>query len=124
MSSSPLWALLIQAWGFAWAAGVVGRVHGVVIAVLASLVFTRTPANTGQAPDGEAVAPRPAANPAPPARPAGRLREDRRFVTLAAAMSLGLFAQMGWSRTCTRCSFLPWVRARPGWQWARQPAAR
>ncbi|VDK99443.1 membrane protein [Bordetella pertussis] len=92
---SPLWALLIQAWGFAWAAGVVGASMVLVIAVLASLVFTRTPANTGQAPDGEAVAPRPAANPAPPARPAGRLREDRRFVTLAAAMSLGLFAQMG-----------------------------
>ncbi|MFQ6718931.1 MFS transporter, partial [Bordetella pertussis] len=51
---SPLWALLIQAWGFAWAAGVVGASMVLVIAVLASLVFTRTPANTGQAPDGEA----------------------------------------------------------------------
>ncbi|AOB29066.1 MFS transporter [Bordetella bronchiseptica] len=92
---SPLWALLIQAWGFAWAAGVVGASMVLVIGVLAGLVFTRTPASTGQAPDGEAVVPQPAANPAPPARPAGRLREDRRFVTLAAAMSLGLFAQMG-----------------------------
>jgi hypothetical protein len=93
---SPLWVAAIASLGFAAAAGVIGAVMVLAIWLLADLVFARTPENTGQSPDGapEILTPGPTPTAAEP-MPAGRLRRNRAFVTLAAAMALGLFAQIG-----------------------------
>lgn len=92
MVFSPLWGALIAQWGFATAAWGVGACMVATIAVLARQVLAPTPAALGQAPDG--------ATPAAPATawaplPGGALWTERRFQTLAAAMALGLFAQIG-----------------------------
>lgn len=112
---SPLWVYLIARAGFAQAALWVGVVMVAVIAVLSHKVFKVTPLQLGQAPDGDssdgappggvqsnttppAIAPSRTAQPsaAPPAPAlATQLRRDRAFVTLAAGMALGLFAQIG-----------------------------
>ena len=52
---SPLWVLAIASFGFPMAAAVIGAVMVVTIWLLADLVFSRTPQNTGQVPDGEPV---------------------------------------------------------------------
>ncbi|WP_413790017.1 MFS transporter [Bordetella pertussis] len=121
---SPLWALLIQAWGFAWAAGVVGASMVLVIAVLPAWSLRARRPIRGR---------RRTARRSRPARPQTRRRPPG---LRAACARIGASSpwprpcrwvcspRWAWSRTCTRCSFLPWVRARPGWQWARQPAAR
>ncbi|RYF22559.1 MAG: MFS transporter [Comamonadaceae bacterium] len=104
MVFSPLWGALIAQWGFATAAWGVGACMVATIAVLARQVLAPTPAALGQAPDGITHAAHDA--PARPTRPAasatvwaplpgGALWSERRFQTLAAAMALGLFAQIG-----------------------------
>ncbi|AMY70285.1 MFS transporter [Frigidibacter mobilis] len=90
---SPLWITLIAGIGFAAAALAVGGVMVVAVALLAVLVFSRTPEAMGQHPDG-AAAPR-AARLAGAGVPRLRLWRDRKFLTLAAGMMLGLFAQIG-----------------------------
>ncbi|MDR6215911.1 MFS family permease [Paracidovorax wautersii] len=101
MVFSPLWGALIARWGFATAAWVVGACMVLTIAVLARRVLAPTPAALGQQADGSgapaAPAARRAAAPAAVWAPlAGRaLWAERRFQTLAAAMALGLFAQIG-----------------------------
>ena len=50
---SPLWVLAIASFGFPLAAAAIGAVMVVTIWLLADLVFSRTPQNTGQLPDGE-----------------------------------------------------------------------
>lgn len=107
---SPLWVYLIAQAGFAQAALWIGVVMVAVIGVLSHKVFKVTPQQIGQAPDGDAsegaasngtppatgpsrITPASAAPHAP--RLATRLRQDRAFVTLAAGMALGLFAQIG-----------------------------
>lgn len=122
---SPLWVFLIAQAGFAQAALWVGVVMVAVIGVLSHKVFNATPQQLGQAPDGDstdgapsngapsasappgsvqsnttppAIAPsRTAQSSAAPPAPglATQLRRDRAFVTLAAGMALGLFAQIG-----------------------------
>lgn len=122
---SPLWVFLIAQAGFAQAALWVGIAMVAVIAVLSHKVFTVTPQQIGQAPDGDlsggvpsggsssagsssvgiqssgtppATAPSRAAQESaatPTPRLAIKLRQDRAFVTLAAGMALGLFAQIG-----------------------------
>ncbi|MET7241905.1 MFS transporter [Methylobacterium sp. EM32] len=92
---SPLWVVLIGRIGFPMAALVVGAGMIAVLGALALLVLPRTPASTGQVPDGEdsggtGRAPRAAA-----ALPAAPLARDRAFVTLSAGMALALFAQIG-----------------------------
>jgi hypothetical protein len=93
---SPLWVAAIASLGFPTAATVIGVGMVVTIWLLADLVFSRTPENTGQLPDGERPD-APAASIPSSARPLpGRLLwRDLRFVTLAAGMALGLFAQIG-----------------------------
>jgi len=60
------------------------------------LIQPRTPQNTGQLPDGEpADAPSIATPSAAQALPGRLLWRDRTFLTLAAAMAFGLFAQIG-----------------------------
>jgi MFS family permease len=94
---SPLWVALIAALGFAGAASVVACIMLVTLWMLARHVFSRTPANMKLAPDGDAPgAPATAtASPAAHPLPGMRLWSDRRFLTLCAGMTLGLFAQIG-----------------------------
>ncbi len=99
---SPLWAWLIPGIGFAAAAAVIGLAMTAVMAWLARAAFAVTPASLGQTVDGDAevattasasaaVSPRALARPLPRGLPWC----DRRFVTLASAMALSLFAQIG-----------------------------
>lgn len=91
---SPLWVALIAWGGFPLAAAVVAIVTVTVVAALAATVLSRTPESMGQTADGApAGAATVAASPAP--RAIENLWRDRAFVTLAAAMALALFAQIG-----------------------------
>lgn len=94
---SPLWVFLIAQLGFPRAATAVGAVMVATIAMLAWRVFARTPEQLGQQPDGPALAGATTATIPSCMQPAriGNLWRDARFVTLAAGMSLGLFAQIG-----------------------------
>ena len=91
---SPLWVAAIGGLGFPAAATVVGTVVALTIWILAERLFSHTPQQMGLAPDGDApdapVAPR-AAKPALSAA----LWRERRFLTLAAGMTIGLFVQVG-----------------------------
>lgn len=92
---SPLWITLIAAVGFAGAALVVGSVMLVVVVALSLLVFSRCPQSMGQTPDGNSFATlTPMISTAAPLG-AQSLWRSRRFLTLAAGMMLGLFAQIG-----------------------------
>lgn len=104
---SPLWAALIPSLSFPVAAVLVTGTMAIVVALMSLRVFAKTPEELGQWPDG-APAPataRPVASPAPrpqAAADAGSRRHDRAgllrdpaFLTLAAGMALGLFAQAG-----------------------------
>ncbi|MEN4918214.1 MFS transporter [Achromobacter spanius] len=91
---SPLWVFLIAHAGFAQAALWVGLAMVAVIAALSHMVFSVTPQQLGQQPDGDAAAAPAGVGATPPAR-VGNLWRDRAFLTLAAGMALGLFAQIG-----------------------------
>ena len=93
---TPLWVLLIAAWGFAGAAIAVGLTMAVTLSVLAGRFLSASPERLGQQPDGDApaaVAARPASPHAP--LPGRSLWRNRRFLTLVAGSALGLFAQIG-----------------------------
>jgi MFS family permease len=93
---SPLWAAAIAALGFPAAASTIGVVAVLTLWCLADLLFARTPEQMGLAPDGDAVAPAMQHAGAPAAPHAARsLWRDVTFLTLAAGMALGLFAQIG-----------------------------
>jgi MFS family permease len=93
---SPLWVAGIALLGFPAAAATIGVVTAVTVWLFADTVFAKTPREMGLTPDGDApgatvAAPASAAKPLP-----GRLLwRDARFLTLAAGMALGLFAQIG-----------------------------
>ncbi|TBR28975.1 MAG: MFS transporter, partial [Reyranella sp.] len=93
---SPLWVAAIAALGFPVAAAVIGAVMVATVWLLADHVFAHTPQSLGQVQDGEIL---PPVAGAPVSRerslPGALLWRDRRFLTLAAAMALGLFAQIG-----------------------------
>lgn len=92
---SPLWVAAIGWLGFATAAAVIGGAMVLIVIVLSVSLFARTPQDLEQVPDGVPTA---AAVPvASLARPvgAGGLWRDLRFLSLAAGMALGLFAQIG-----------------------------
>lgn len=91
---TPLWVALIASIGFAVASLWVGAAMVAVVALLAATVLGRTPAAMGLAPDGGPIQAPNAAAVAGPA-PVANLRRDAGFVTLAAGMALGLFAQIG-----------------------------
>lgn len=94
---SPLWVAAITALGFPIAASLIAVVTVTIVWILAHAVFSRTPASMGVRPDGDQPGAEtvffksPAASPLPGAA----LWRDRKFRTLAAAMALGLFAQIG-----------------------------
>ncbi|MBI3199432.1 MAG: MFS transporter [Rhodospirillales bacterium] len=93
---SPLWVAAIAWLGFPMAATTIGLAMIVVVWLLADRVFSCTPENTGQLPDGEHPgAPAVPTPSAAPALPGSLLWRDLRFLTLAAAMAFGLFAQIG-----------------------------
>jgi MFS family permease len=93
---SPLWVALIAGAGFPLAALIVAAAVAVVLWVLAGRYLGRHPAAMGLLPDGEAPgAAAPAPTAAKPAAPLASPWRDRRFLTLAAAAALGLFAQIG-----------------------------
>lgn len=94
---SPLWVVAIGTLGFASAAAAIGFVTMAVIWVLADRYYGRIPEQMGLSADGDAVG---AAAPSITVREAGplpgrQLAGNFRFVTLATAMALGLFAQIG-----------------------------
>jgi len=94
---SPLWVVSIAALGFPAAAGAIGLVMVVTTWTLATLVFSKTPEGMGLAPDGDAPG-APAVSLTPAAArplPGRQLWRNAGFVTLAAGMGLGLFAQIG-----------------------------
>lgn len=89
MLFSPLWAVSIEHMGFPAAAMVLGFSMIAVVRFIARGALARTPPNEQPgAQAGPGCAPAPAAV-------RGSLWQDRRFLTLAIAMSLGLFAQIG-----------------------------
>ena len=91
---SPLWISLIAGIGFGPAALTIGCIMLSVVGALSVLVFRHTPESMGQNSDGaEAALPRSLAQGGSPARRS--FFRDRRFLTLAAGMMLGLFAQIG-----------------------------
>jgi MFS transporter len=94
---SPLWVAAIGLVGFPLAAAAIGLVVVLIVYVLAGPLFGRTPREMGLAPDGDAVHAPPIAVAARAAEPPSRaaLWRDVRFLTLAAGMALGLFAQIG-----------------------------
>jgi MFS family permease len=92
---SPLWIVLIGALGFGTAALAVGGTMVVVVALLSLCVFSHTPDSLGQAPDGRAVPEVAHSDDAKVVPPRRSLWRDRQFLTLAAGMMLGLFAQIG-----------------------------
>jgi hypothetical protein len=94
---SPLWVALIRWIDFVPAAAAVGCVMIATIWALSSLVFSMAPERLGQLVDGNVpgIVPNsmPGAHPRP--LPGSTLWADRSFLTLAAGMALGLFAQIG-----------------------------
>ena len=95
---SPLWAATISAVGFPAAAAGIGLAMAVSMWVLADQVFSRTPQQMRLTPDDDAPeAARASSVTSPAAKPLpGRLLwSDPGFLTLAAGMALGLFAQIG-----------------------------
>jgi hypothetical protein len=91
---SPLWAAAIGLIGFPWATVAIGLVMIITIWVLADAYYAKRPEQMGLSADGDAThfetAP-PIGRPVPDSQ----LWRDRRFITLAAGMTLGLFAQIG-----------------------------
>jgi hypothetical protein len=94
---SPLWVTAIERLGFPEAAALIGMVMVVTVWVLADRIFSRTPQRMGLAPDGDAPGTPVLATPSSALHPlpGNLLWRDRQFITLAAGMALGLFAQIG-----------------------------
>lgn len=92
---SPLWVVTIGLLGFPWAAVVIGLIMIITIWILADVYYSKRPELMGLSADGDATS---AASVTPlfePALPSKQLWKDWRFITLAAGMALGLFAQIG-----------------------------
>jgi len=94
---SPLWVAAIGFLGFPLAAAVIGLVMVVIIWVLADVFFAKTPDQMGLIPDGDVLGAASVSVTSASAHPlpGKQLWRDFRFITLAAGMALGLFAQIG-----------------------------
>jgi MFS family permease len=94
---SPLWVAAIDRLGFPITTVLIGTIMAAVMWILAEEFLSRTPQQMGLAPDGKA----PVALPIPLTRAVANPRSgfllwgDIAFLTLAAGMALGLFAQIG-----------------------------
>src|SRR5581483_8917376 len=89
---SPLWVAAIAAVGFPAAAATIGIIAIAAVWALSDLLFCKTPDAMGLHPDGDAA---PVISLAAKPKTPARLRRDLKFITLAAGMALGLFAQIG-----------------------------
>jgi len=94
---SPLFVAAISAFGFPLAAALTGIVMVVCVWILAEVYFSRTPEEMAQSPDGDTLGTAGDSVTSVHARalPGALLWRDPKFITLAAAMALGLFAQVG-----------------------------
>jgi hypothetical protein len=92
---SPLWVVAIGILGFPIAAAAIAFVMAATMWTLSATLFSRTPQQMGLMPDGSSTPHASVISPAPQPRPGSLLWRDVRFVTLAAGMTLGLFAQIG-----------------------------
>jgi hypothetical protein len=94
---SPLWAAAISMFGFPAAAAAIGLVMASTVWILADMLFSRTPQGMGLIPDGGKPGTRaaPVASLAAKPLPGRSLWSDHKFLTLAAGMAFGLFAQIG-----------------------------
>ena len=94
---SPLWVLLIDQLGFTAASAAIGLVMVLVVLFLSHRVLSKSPGELGQYPDGAATEGPSAGAVAGSTRnvQGAALWRDRRFLTLALGMALGLFAQIG-----------------------------
>jgi hypothetical protein len=94
---SPLWVAAIGFVGFPLAATILGLMMVAATWIMADTWFAPTPEQLGLNPDGdtEQLTPATAAPSLAGAHPGSRLWNDVRFITLAAGMALGLFAQIG-----------------------------
>jgi len=94
---SPLWVAAIGVLGFPAAAAAIGLVMALAVWLLARRIFSRTPHALGLMPDGDAPGAPAEAVTLPGVRPlpGALLWRDARFLTLAAGMAFGLFAQIG-----------------------------
>lgn len=92
---SPLWVALIAGFGFPLAALAVALAVVLALWVLAGRFLGRDPAAMGLMPDGEAPGAATAGGAALSAPPLAKPWRERRFATLAAAATCGLFAQIG-----------------------------
>jgi MFS family permease len=94
---SPLWVAAIAGLGFPLAASLIAVVTVAVVWILADAVFSKTPVALGVRPDGDQPGTAIVSITSSAARPlpGAMVWRDRKFLTLAAAMALGLFAQIG-----------------------------
>lgn len=92
---SPLWVLLISQFGFAAATLIVSLPMLAVVWAMSATLFYRLPQEVGEVADGGMGRPVPRSVSARQPLPGWRLWADRAFQTLAGAMALSLFAQIG-----------------------------
>jgi MFS family permease len=93
---SPLWVAAVGLFGFLGSSMAIAAIMLLLVWTLAILLFSRTPQQLRLQQDGDsasAVAARKSSPIAP--LPGGTLWRDRKFLTLAAGMAFGLFAQIG-----------------------------
>lgn len=90
---TPAWVLTIAILGFSGAALAIGGIMIAVVLVLLATILCKRPADIGQFPDGAELS--PTAAQAASDKALQKLRHDRSFLTLAAGMAIGLFAQVG-----------------------------
>jgi uncharacterized membrane protein len=94
---SPLWVAAISFLGFPLAAAAIGLTAALTVWVVSATLFAHTPQQMGLAPDGDAQGTPPVNVTSSHAHPLPGvlLWRDRTFLTLAAGMAIGLFAQLG-----------------------------
>jgi Major Facilitator Superfamily len=94
---SPLWATLIANYSFLIAAVVIGTTMVCIVLAMSHTIFSKTPEQLGQLPDGDVPSKTVVSLTSPNARALSEtsLWRNRTFMTLATGMALGLFAQIG-----------------------------
>ena len=92
---SPLWVFLIERLGFGIAALVITIIMVVLMGGFAFLVFNKSPQSLGQYPDNAALPDPIDSNEIASIWTTAQTLKSAKFRTLAAGMSLGLFAQIG-----------------------------
>lgn len=90
---TPVWVLSIAIWGFGGAALTIGGIMIAVVLTLLTVILSKRPGDLGQNPDGADSG--DALSRHGSTETVASLRNNRRFLTLAAGMSIGLFAQIG-----------------------------